>query len=76
MRQQERCASGLNGFALSREFQDRLLDGLKGQDISAAHSDLILHLFQREIEEYCDQHVKPHPFKEVFMVNQNVFSQA
>jgi hypothetical protein len=65
---------GINGFSLSKEYQERLPEKLKNkQYIKAKHIDVVMHIFAEEIQQYCVNNVKEEYFKEIFLINQSIF---
>ena len=64
---------GVNGFAFSRDFQSRLPAAIRGHYVSSAYADVIFHIFQKDIEEYCQAHVEQYVFKKQLVANQDVF---
>lgn len=57
---------GINGFAISREYQPQLPTAIRGQYVSSTYTDVIFHIFRKDIEEYCNTHVEQRIFKNTF----------
>ena len=65
---------GLNGFSLSKAYQERLPEELQNkQYIDVKHIDIVMYTFAEEIQQYCANNVKDEHFKEVFLISQSVF---
>lgn len=65
--------SGINGVSISKDLQLRLPKALQSQYIEASDIDIVLHLFETEISEYCTNNVSTTAFKQIFLVGQGVF---
>lgn len=64
---------GINGVSLSKDLQSRLPKTLQSQYIEASVTDVVLHLFETEISEYCTNNVSTRAFKRIFLVDQHGF---
>lgn len=65
---------GINGFSLSKQFQERLPNALKNTKyISIEYIDVLMHVFREDIQQYIVNNVKDEQFKEVFLIGHNVF---
>lgn len=65
--------SGINGVSLSKDLQSRLPKALQSQYIEASDIDIVLHLFETEISDYCTDNVSAKAFKRIFLVDQHGF---
>lgn len=65
--------SGINGISLSKDLQSRLPKALQSKYIEACDIDVVLHLFETEISEYCTDNVSTKAFKRIFLVDQQGF---
>ncbi len=64
---------GFNGISVSRELQQRLPEKMQRQYICSAYLDVILHVFKKELEEYCNTQIKLYEFKDSFLLSQQSF---
>ena len=64
---------GINGFSISKQLQTLLPASLQQQYIDVTHIDIVMHVFNNQIEGYCKEHVLEAAFKEVFLLNQEAF---
>lgn len=65
--------SGINGVSLSKDLQSRLPKALQSQYIEASDIEVVLHVFETEISEYCNDNVSTKAFKRIFLVDQQGF---
>ena len=65
--------TSINGFSISKQLQTLLPIFLQRQYIDVSHIDIVMHVFNKQIENYCKNHVSEESFKEVFILNQDTF---
>nr|MDC2855880.1 hypothetical protein [Ningiella sp. W23] len=65
--------SGINGVSLSKDLQFRLPKALQSQYIEASDIEVVLHVFEEEISDYCNYNVTTDAFKRIFLVGQHGF---
>jgi hypothetical protein len=65
--------SGINGVSLSKDLQSRLPKALQSQYIEASDIEVVLHVFEEEISDYCNCNVTTDAFKRIFLVGQRGF---
>jgi hypothetical protein len=64
---------GINGCSVSKQLQALLPISLQQQYIDVAHIDIVMHVFNIQIEHYCKEYVMVSAFKEIFLLNQDAF---
>lgn len=64
---------GINGFSISKQLQTLLPTQLQQQYLGVEYIDIVMHVFNEQIENYCKKLVEEVEFKEIFLLNQIAF---
>jgi hypothetical protein len=64
---------GINGFSISKQLQTLLPASLQQQYLGVEYIDIVMHVFNEQIESYCKKFIEEVEFKEVFLLNQTAF---
>jgi hypothetical protein len=64
---------GINGFSISKQLQTLLPTPLQQQYLGVEYIDIVMHVFNEQIESYCKKFVEEVEFKEIFLLSQKSF---